>query len=58
MYLFHRRRGNDNESIALRVQMKKLQMKLNSIQNELDSKTKENTELSAMVDELIAKVRL
>lgn len=50
------RRECESEMIALKAQLKRSEMKLNGLQAHLDQKTKENDELTKMVDELIANV--
>ncbi|XP_054167354.1 transforming acidic coiled-coil-containing protein 2-like [Oppia nitens] len=50
------RKDCESELIAVKAQLKRSEMKINGLQSQLDQKTKENDELTKMVDELIANV--
>ena len=45
----------NKESVALKAQVKVLEMKVNSLQMQIEQKNRENEELSHIVDELINK---
>lgn len=46
------KRQTEKEIISLRAQLKKAEMKYNSLQNQLEQKNQENQELHSMIDEL------
>jgi len=46
------KRQTEKELISLRAQLKKAEMSYRGVQNQLDQKTQENVELTAMIDEL------
>lgn len=50
------RKTSEAEIAALRAQLKKAEMKIESLENSLEQKTKENVELTNICDELIARV--
>ncbi|XP_076362172.1 uncharacterized protein LOC143253006 isoform X2 [Tachypleus tridentatus] len=50
------RKSSEGETAALIAQLKKAEMRISSLERNLEHKTKENTELSNICDELIAKV--
>lgn len=50
------RQSSEAELAALRAQLKKSEMKVNGLERSLETKTKENAELTNICDELIAKV--
>ncbi len=50
------RRGNESDLIAAKAQLKKTEMKVHSLEAQLEQKMNENMELNNMVDDLIAKV--
>ncbi|XP_013791956.2 transforming acidic coiled-coil-containing protein 1-like [Limulus polyphemus] len=50
------KRVTEAEKTALTVQLKKAEMRISSLENNLEHKTCENTKLSNICDELIAKV--
>ncbi|XP_067125774.1 transforming acidic coiled-coil-containing protein 1-like isoform X3 [Centruroides vittatus] len=50
------KKGVEAEVTVLRAQVKKAEMKISSLERNLEQKNKENTELSNICDELIAKV--
>ncbi|XP_013774030.1 transforming acidic coiled-coil-containing protein 3-like isoform X2 [Limulus polyphemus] len=50
------RKSSEGETAALVAQLKKAEMRICSLERNLEHKTKENTELSNICDELIAKV--
>jgi len=43
----------EGENIRLRAQFRKMEMKLDSLENDVEQKAKENAKLSALCDELI-----
>jgi len=47
----------ENELMTYRLQMKRMEMKVQSLEQRLEQKSKENEELSSMVDQLISNVR-
>ncbi|CAG2113883.1 unnamed protein product [Medioppia subpectinata] len=55
-YIESARRECESELIAVKAQLKRSEMKINGLQLQLDQKTRENDELTKMVDELIANV--
>ncbi|CAG2170701.1 unnamed protein product [Oppiella nova] len=55
-YIESSRRECESELIAVKAQLKRSDMKINGLQLQLEQKTKENDELTKMVDELIANV--
>ncbi|KAG8175412.1 hypothetical protein JTE90_012204 [Oedothorax gibbosus] len=50
------KRSGDAEVTVLRAQMKKAEMKISSLEKDLEQKNKENVQLSNICDDLIAKV--
>lgn len=45
----------NKEAISLRAQVKVLEMRVNSLQSQIEQKNRENEELTHIVDELIGK---
>ncbi|GFU57494.1 transforming acidic coiled-coil-containing protein 1 [Trichonephila clavipes] len=50
------KKSGDAEVTVLRAQLKKAEMKISSLEKDLEQKNRENTELSSICDDLIAKV--
>ncbi|XP_055929704.1 transforming acidic coiled-coil-containing protein 1-like isoform X1 [Argiope bruennichi] len=50
------KKSGDAEVTVLRAQLKKAEMRISSLEKDLEQKNKENTELSNICDDLIAKV--
>ncbi|GFT53568.1 transforming acidic coiled-coil-containing protein 1 [Nephila pilipes] len=50
------KKSGDAEVTVLRAQLKKAEMRLSSLEKDLEQKNRENTELSSICDDLIAKV--
>ncbi|XP_054709488.1 transforming acidic coiled-coil-containing protein 3-like isoform X2 [Uloborus diversus] len=50
------RKSGDAEVTVLRAQLKKAEMKISSLEKDIEQKNKENIELSSICDDLIAKV--
>lgn len=50
------RKQNDSESVRLRAMLRKAELKSNSLAELVEQKTKENKELTQILDELIARV--
>ena len=47
----------ENELMTYKLQLKRMEMRLQSLEQTLEQKTNENEELSSMVDQLINNVR-
>lgn len=47
--------ASNKETMSLKAQIKLLEMKVNSLQSNVEQKNKENEELSHIVNELIGK---
>lgn len=50
------RKQHESEIIKLRAMLKKEELKCNSLTEMIDQKTKENKELTKILDEVIARV--
>jgi predicted RNase H-like nuclease (RuvC/YqgF family) len=55
MYLDYENKIKDleAENVRMRAQYRKMEMKLDSLENDVEQKAKENAQLSALCDELI-----
>ncbi|GFY46457.1 transforming acidic coiled-coil-containing protein 1 [Trichonephila inaurata madagascariensis] len=50
------KKSGDAEVTVLRAQLKKAEMKISSLEKDLEQKNRENIELGSICDDLIAKV--